>query len=386
MAPLEKKCMGLRGLAYATRVEKMWSSLHWTVPSSLHECDDSRTISKESCFVAYGSIEGAEFTRVPLVGVRGQGGWMSDTKWEDLRWDYETAEGESSPYDMLFAFQVLSATPMFRKGGLARAMERIIDYEWKEGKSLQHFKRLKGSDAIVQGSWILIVGLQWPWGGRNTIPFNRRRDVLRYQVDVELAGSKALRASERLGEIRKSLLFDVHPADCELRTLPNGWLFSKQKPTVACGKCGARGHHTTQSHEHVYEDACREYTHHTPPWLSAPPLEDEVLVVPIVEDGKGFELLLRNVTARVPLRMARAMKLAGMDIEGDVHACGVQEKAGKPCVDSNSCCRAAVEEKSLYMPGKCPHKANHNAIACCCCAAVTAHIEANALHDMLTDD
>jgi len=351
------------------------------VPQELVECDDSRTVVRGKCFVAYTgtnlSLKDLAFEIVPLDGLSVQGQWSSDTKWEDIRWDLETACGTSQPRDMLFGFQVLSQTPMFRKGGLTSALERIAQRET--------LKRLKGNDTIHQGMWIAIVRLPRAVGARTFVPHNRRKDVLQLQVDMAIHHND--KTMERLAAIRKTQEGEIHPADGELRVLPNGMLFAKPVKFVTCTRCGAQCHHTALSHDEVY--AVDSYVHEPIEWLSTPPLEEERLALPVAKEGKGFEFSLRNVTTHIPLRTARALKLMGMDIEGNIPACGVEQvknvieykvapstcphgKAGSECC----CCTALTKPPSKT----CTHGRNS---FCCCCAAVRAKIENDIFQSML---
>jgi hypothetical protein len=365
----------------------MWG---WKVPQELHDCEDSRKVVQAKCFVAYtgtgGQLSNLVFEAVELEGVSVQGQWTSDTKWEDLRWDRETNCGTSQPRDMLFGVQVFSLTPMFRKGGLVAALERLATREWK---GFENLKRLKGSDTIQQGMWIAMVRMPRAVGARNTMPYNRRKDVLQLQVDIALGGMRGERAMERLSDIRKTV-DDDHPADGELRTLANGILFAKPIKYVTCTRCGAQSHHTATAHDEVYapvETACK---HEPISWLNAPPLEEEHLALPVAKEGKGFEFSMRNVTTRIPLRTARALKLMGMDIEGNIHACGVEQVKNHHIdiqTGTESCSHGKVGHKcccctALLAPYSktCTHGRNS---FCCCCAAVRLREDDKNLNDML---
>ena len=114
------------------------------MPPELHECEDSRPTVRAKCFIAYtgssGSLRDLVFEAVELEGLNVQGQWSSDTKWEDIRWDLETSIGGNQPRDMLFGFQVFSMTPMFRKGGLQAALERLASREWTGFKRYRQCK------------------------------------------------------------------------------------------------------------------------------------------------------------------------------------------------------------------------------------------------------
>lgn len=360
----------------------MWG---WKVPKELHECDDSRPVVRAKCFLAYtgsnGEIHDLVFETIDLDGINVQGQWMSDTKWEDIRWDRETAGGASQPRDMLFGFQLLSQTPMFRKGGLTASLERLAQ---RELTSFGALKRLKGPDAVNQGMWIAVVRVPRASGARNPMPYNRRKDVLNLQVDIEL-GERSEKAMERLGAIRKTIEGDIHPADSELRTLPNGTLFAKPLKFVTCSKCGAQGHHTAISHDDVYAPTEECYTHEPIAWLQAPALEEERLALPTTKEGKGVEYSLRNVTTHIPLRTARALKLMGMDIEGDIPACGVEQvqkqRHYKPaaCIHGKVGCCCCIALTMPYL-SSCNHGKNS---FCCCCATVKSVVESKHLETML---
>ena len=182
---------------------------------------------------------------------------------------------------------------------------------------------------------------------------------------------------ERLAEIRKTTDAETHPADGELRTLANGILFAKPIKFVTCTRCGAQCHHTALAHDDVYTpiDPCCIVEPIS--WLPAPPLEDEQLALPVAKEGKGVEFSLRNVTQRIPLRTARALKLMGMDVEGDIPACGVQQvrtqvevkKGSSTCSHGKEghaccCCTALLAPKTCMS---CTHGRNS---FCCCCAAI----------------
>ena len=346
------------------------------MPPELHECEDSRPTVRAKCFIAYtgssGSLRDLVFEAVELEGLNVQGQWSSDTKWEDIRWDLETSSGGNQPRDMLFGFQVFSMTPMFRKGGLQAALERLASREWT---GFENLKRLKGTDNVNQGMWIAIVRLPRAVGARTAVPFNRRKDVLQLQVDIVMGGWRGEKAAERIAEIRKTTDGETHPVDGELRTLPNGALFAKPLKFVTCTRCGAQCHHTALSHDDVYMPADACCTLEPLSWLQAPPLEEERLALPVAKEGKGIEFSLRNVTQRIPLRTARALKLMGMDVEGDIPACGVQQvrnqfdvqRGSSTCShgkEGHECCCCTA----LLAPSKtCTHGRNS---FCCCCAAI----------------
>jgi hypothetical protein len=54
-------------------------------------------------------------------------------------------------------------------------------------------------------------------------------------------------------------------------------------------------------------------------------LPDEVLDLPTTDASKGFEVEIRQVKTHIPLRLARQMKLRGVEVQGDIVKCGVME-------------------------------------------------------------
>ena len=112
--------------------------------------------------------------------------------------------------------------------------------------------------------------------------------------------------------------------------------------------------------------------------------------LPVAKEGKGFEFSMRNVTTRIPLRTARALKLMGMDIEGNIHACGVEQVKNHHIdiqTGTESCSHGKVGHKcccctALLAPYSktCTHGRNS---FCCCCAAVRLREDDKNLNDML---
>jgi hypothetical protein len=59
--------------------------------------------------------------------------------------------------------------------------------------------------------------------------------------------------------------------------------------------------------------------------MNVKPMPDEVLELPKTEESKGFEVQIRQVKTHVPLRLARQLKLRGVEVQGEVVKCGVME-------------------------------------------------------------
>ena len=275
-----------------------WAGTAWTYPTPL------RFESHE--------LEGAE--------IAGTGMWMSHTKWEDVRWDYETSFSAASPRDMIVGFQWLSTTPMFRDK-CEEALARLRRAEWKGEPSFTTLRQLKANDLINEGMWVVCVRLPRAVGARYMPPYARRRDVLKLLIEMDRGGEREKIASGALATVRAST--DEHPLDGDLRKLKNGTLVCKVASHVTCARCSAIGNHSTLMHDDMVDAQYQvDVITEDIPWLKVKDLEAEVLPLPQVLEG-GFQVQIRSITAKIPLRLARAMKLRKLDVEGAVHACGV---------------------------------------------------------------
>ena len=85
---------------------------------------------------------------------------------------------------------------------------------------------------------------------------------------------------------------------------------------------------------HTHDEAFLPYNENIhvswPSWMNVRPLPDIVQqmpewVVPAKEDSKGFRLEYKETSVHVPLRLARQLKLRGMNVAGEVSKCGVME-------------------------------------------------------------
>lgn len=300
------------------------------IPKDLLESKDSRKTIRAKAFVAWAGSQWKypaplDFIAYDLEGadLAGTSMWVSHTYWEDLRWDLETSKGSSAPRDMIVGFQYLSSTPYFKEKG-QEAIDRLANVEWKGNPDLLTLKQLKARDTVREGMWIVCVRLPRAVGARHIVPFNRRKDVLGSLMEMVHGGDREKNATDKLAEIKTQIEKEEHPLDGPLRKLPDGTLICKVAAHITCSTCGATGHHMTHTHDDMTmqtQEGVKLYTQDIP-WLVVKDLEAEVLPLPNVIQG-GFDVEIRKVTAKIPLRLARAMKLKMEDVKGHVHACGV---------------------------------------------------------------
>ncbi len=247
---------------------------------------------------SFSSIDISSFSPIDLFGEIYEGNFRSHIKWEDLRYDFENKR------DTVYGFIWLSTTP---KHGIEKL------------KEIQHrvpFKRLHGDDIINEGMWILIIRLPQPLG-YSYIPPNSRKDILRLQMKFEQDHD-----DEKLIELQSKIKKIKHSTDTQLILLPNGQLMAKPPLSIVCS-CGATGHHLPQCHNDI-----KEIIHNgvnllpnIPDWIEYEELEDEILQLP----KGGIDVTIREIKAKIPLRLARMMKLHGLKIDGDISQCGINK-------------------------------------------------------------
>lgn len=244
--------------------------------------------------------------------------------WSQVQYNLETSRGSAMPRDMIFGFQVIEFCPRWTRGDARAGFERMTRKLFGEPfmiPALEKLKRLDDSTFLSDGMFIILVRCPRPIGCRNIVPFDFRKDVLQMRADYETT------KNEDLLTMIKALLLksknDVHPTNAQLFLTKNKALVQQVASHISCTVCGAVGHHMAHTHKDIVsadlnENVIVEY----PDWMNVKPMPDEVLSIPSQEEG-GVEVQIRQVTTSVPLRLARAIKLRGGNVIGEVNKCGV---------------------------------------------------------------
>lgn len=289
------------------------------VPRAILECDNVGEFMQNRVVLAWSGSQGRDALVWDVFRLG------PDDTWADVRWDLETACGAAGPRDCVFGFEVLAQTPRGPRAGREAAVLRMLTAA--HGRAavppLASLKQLAGTEFLGGGKWIVIVRLPRPAGARNPVPFNRREDV------KQLLASGAEDAAARLQVIRAKLAKETHPAEIPWHVTRHAAALQPPHAGHVCMRCNAVGHHATTAHDEYEEHFRREPSKtermitHLPTWLRREELGRERLAVPQLEEGKGFTIEVRHTTAQIPLRLARALKLRGMQVQGAVPVCGV---------------------------------------------------------------
>ena len=244
--------------------------------------------------------------------------------WGELQWDIETCGGKAPARDMVYGFLLLPCSPKFSKESKEDAFARFCKAQWKGSQmpALETLKQLKKADILQSECWIVLIRIPRPVGSKHAIPFSRRNDVIRLQTEYEEGNETA---AVELAAIKAKCLLESHPTEMPLYSTVNGVLVQGVHANHFCTSCGAKGHHSAASHDSIRDPLYTSVQTHWPSWMNVGPVPQEVLAVPTTHDDKGFELHIRDTSAKIPLRLARAMKLHGTKIDGDVYMCGVQK-------------------------------------------------------------
>jgi hypothetical protein len=298
----------------------------FVLPKCVLDSEDSKNIGPGTIFVAFSDMHGrfpVTFHRVTLK--------ESQRRWNEYQYDRESGNGEHTPRDMIFGFVALGMNPFWKtKGGAQKAFENFTSKQWKgepmQMPPLDQLPRLKGSSYLVDGMWIVLVRTPRPVGCRNVVPWSRRQDVARLELELKMKPSDYVAA--KLAQMRDKARFDTHPTDAQLFLTRNCTLVQGVGPNIVCVRCHLKGHHMSHVHDDVFAPRVENIHASWPAWMNVQPLPDEKKLVPewvITSEDKGFQVEVQEAQVHVPLRLARQMKLRGMDVKGTVEKCGVME-------------------------------------------------------------
>jgi hypothetical protein len=230
---------------------------------------------------------------------------------------------------MIFGFLLIKYLPHWNKvGGAQAAFERLTAHQWKTPMhipELGDLERLRANSWIQDGQFIVLVRTPRPYGSRNIVPVTRRSDIqdmhARLAVNPDDAGADA-----RLRYLMEKTRNETpHPTEAQLFLTKSGTLVQAVSPRIVCTRCNAKGHHMAHTHDEVVGLPVPNVTRDWPAWMNVKPLPDEVLDLPTTDASKGFEVEIRQVKTHIPLRLARQMKLRGVEVQGDIVKCGVME-------------------------------------------------------------
>lgn len=282
---------------------------------------NEEVVQEGTIFIGYSDSHG----KYPLTFEKIQ--ITSDQRyWCDFQFDRETENGINVPRDMIFGFLALPMCPFWKsKEEVTNRFQLYTSKQWGEAMTLpplDKIPRLKSNSYIQNGSWIILVRLPRPVGSRNVIPYNRRKDVTRLRIQSEIYKQES--ANEKLLEIRQKMASDApHPTEAQLYLTKSKQLVQAVSSHIVCSKCGSRGHHMAHIHDEIYEEGNECLFVNYPSWLNVKPIPQEKLDIVTADEDKGHTIEIRNVQAKIPLRLARTYKLKGMFIEGNIEKCGV---------------------------------------------------------------
>jgi hypothetical protein len=196
---------------------------------------------------------------------------------------------------------------------------------------LESMKRLKGSDILTNGMWIILVRMPRPQHGKPHVPLSQRKDYKKFANESEEDWQV------RKADIKKKAESDLHPTESQLYLTLNHTLIQEVGKNIVCSKCGAKGHHHERSHDDVYsepeiwEPGCEEskilnitYLPVYPNWMNVKAYPKEIIILTkLLEEDRGLTLQIRQSETKIPLRLARKLMMDGLDIQGEVYASGV---------------------------------------------------------------
>lgn len=295
----------------------------FTLPLSLLKIEKTEDVPEGTVFIAYSDSRGKYPLRFEPIVLN------SDQRhWCDYQYDRESEQGQNIPRDMIYGFEALNMCPFWKKKeDILPRFEQYTKKQWGESMQippLEKLKRLEKDAYLANGSFIILVRLTRPIGSRNVIPYNRRKDVLHYRVESEIY--KKEYAGTKLLEIRQKINSDApHPTEAQLYLTKSKVLVQAVSPHILCQRCGAKGHHMAHVHDEIYEEENPHIFVDYPVWMNVLPMPSEKLSIVTVEDeSKGHTIEVRDVTVQIPLRLARSLKLRGMNVQGNVEKCGVE--------------------------------------------------------------
>jgi hypothetical protein len=244
--------------------------------------------------------------------------------WNQVQYNLETSHGSAVPRDMVYGFQVIEFCPRWSKGDALDGFTRMTRKLYGEPfmvPPLDKLKKLQDTTYLSDGMFIILVRTPRPVGCRNIIPFDFRKDVIQMRAEYEETKNENL--STMIKALRLKYQNDVHPTNAQLFLTKNKSLVQEVASYISCITCGAVGHHMAHTHKDVISNEENEFLQvEYPAWMNVLPMPAEKLELPTQETG-GIEVKIRQVTTNVPLRLARAMKLRGANVLGEVAKCGV---------------------------------------------------------------
>jgi hypothetical protein len=284
------------------------------------ELSDKTNVSN-CIFIAWSDLNGQS----PLVFERYEVN-EEYRNWNQVQYNLETSCGSAVPRDMIYGFQVIEFCPRWSKKGDAivifKRMTKKLYGEEMKIPCFENLKKLCESTYLSDGMFIILVRTPRPVGCRNVVPFDFRKDVQQLRAEFSQTQNENLRTMIKALESKSA--GDVHPTNAQLYITRNKSLVQEVAPHISCISCGAIGHHMAHTHKDVVSKEENEFLQvHYPSWMNVKPMPEEKLTIPNADVG-GVEVQIRQVTTSVPLRLARAMKLRGANVLGDVNKCGIE--------------------------------------------------------------
>ena len=289
----------------------------FNVPSVLEKSE--KTNVQNSVFFAWSDLNGYGPLKFERYEVNEE-----YRNWSQIQYNLETSRGSAIPRDMIFGFQVIEFCPRWTKRDARAGFERMTKKLFGEPMMippLDKLKRLDDSTFLSDGMFVILVRTPRPIGCRNIVPFDFRKDVLQLRADYETTKNEDLRTMIRALLVKSKN--DVHPTNAQLFITKNKALVQQVAPHISCTVCGAIGHHMAHTHKDIVsQDSNSQIIVEYPEWMNVKPMPEETLLLPSQEEG-GVEVQIRQVTTSVPLRLARAIKLRGGNVIGEVGKWGV---------------------------------------------------------------
>lgn len=311
-----------------------------TIPDEVLNADNLTEFLKDKYLYAWSDSAGVQ----PLIWCIGKRKTDNDT-WGEIQNDFESGGGVAAPRDCVFGFELVANFPLWPRGRRVEGVRSMCQkaFGFDGVPSLGKLRRMERSNFCANGIMIILVRLPRPVGARNIVPFHRRKDVEKLMSEERTA-----KTNEFLAQIHKKIGLERHPTDAGAWQITrHGSILACPPPTYICSRCTAQGHHFSAAHDDVVEHYHKQpfektsWKHHLPPWIELEELPREKLAVPEafhMEGGEeeveklrpeddtkemGFKVVVRDTSARVPLRLARHLKLKGLNVVGAVPTCGV---------------------------------------------------------------
>jgi len=294
------------------------------LPDVFHKSANVGDLPKKTVFVAYSDMHGrfpVSFKATPIDD--------DQRNWPVFQYDRESSHGSASPRDMIFGFVVIKYFPHWKEvGGAQAAFARLTAHNWKTAMQippLEDLERLRSTSFLQDGQFILLVRTPRAYGSRNIVPMVRRGDIQGLHAQLAVNPDDPFLNARMKMLTEKARNEAPHPTEAQLYQTRSGALVQAVSSRIVCTKCMAKGHHMAHTHDEVLGPAVPNITTSWPTWMNVKPMPDEVLELPKTEEDRGFEVQIRQVKTHVPLRLARQLKLRGVEVQGEVVKCGVME-------------------------------------------------------------